>query len=80
MTTTTAAPDHAATRAERGRFGDLLHAEWTKFRTVRGWVIGMAVAALVTVLIGLLSAAGSHTSCNGGRATSSIRWGPAARP
>jgi ABC-type transport system involved in multi-copper enzyme maturation permease subunit len=66
MTTTTAAPDRAATRAERGGFSDLLHAEWTKFRTVRGWVIGMAVAALVTVLIGLLSAAGSHTSCNGG--------------
>ena len=64
--TTTAAPDRAATRAGRGRFGDLLHSEWTKFRTVRGWVIGMAVAALVTVLIGLLSAAGSHTSCNGG--------------
>ena len=66
MTTTTAAPDRAATRAGHGRFSDLLHAEWTKFRTVRGWVIGMAVAALVTVLIGLLSAAGSHTSCNGG--------------
>jgi ABC-type transport system involved in multi-copper enzyme maturation permease subunit len=66
MTTTTAAPDRAATRAERGRFSDLLHAEWTKFRTVRGWVIGMAVAALVIVLVGLLSAAGSHTSCNGG--------------
>jgi ABC-type transport system involved in multi-copper enzyme maturation permease subunit len=66
MTPTTAALDRAATRAERGGFGDLLHAEWTKFRTVRGWVIGMAVAALVTVLVGLLSAAGSHTSCNGG--------------
>jgi len=65
MTTTTAAPDRAATRAERGGFSDLLHAEWTKFRTVRGWVTGMAMAALVTVLIGLLSAAGSHTSCNG---------------
>ena len=36
MTTTTAAPDRAATRTERGRFTDLLHAEWTKFRTVRG--------------------------------------------
>ena len=66
MTTTTAAPDRAATRTERGSFTDLLHAEWTKFRTVRGWVIGMVVAALVTLLIGLLSAAGSHTSCNGG--------------
>jgi len=66
MTTTTAAPGRAATRTERGRFTDLLHAEWTKFRTVRGWVIGMVAAALVTLLIGLLSAMGSHSSCNGG--------------
>jgi ABC-type transport system involved in multi-copper enzyme maturation permease subunit len=66
MTATTAAPDRAAARAERGGFTDLLHAEWTKFRSVRGWVIGMVIAALVTVLVGLLSAAGSHTSCNGG--------------
>ena len=27
----------------------MLRAEWTKFRTVRGWVIGMTVALLVTV-------------------------------
>src|SRR5215471_11374161 len=66
MTTTTAAQDRVATRAGRGSFTGLLHAEWTKFRSVRGWVIGMVVAALVTVLVGLLSAAGSHTSCNGG--------------
>jgi len=65
MTTTTAAPDRAATRAEHGSFGDLLRAEWTKFRSVRGWVIGMVVAGLVTVLVGLLSGVGSHTSCNG---------------
>jgi ABC-type transport system involved in multi-copper enzyme maturation permease subunit len=66
MTTTTAPPDRPSTRTGRGGFADLLHAEWTKFRTVRGWVIAMAVAGLVTVLVGLLSAAGSHTSCNGG--------------
>jgi ABC-2 family transporter protein len=66
MTTTSAAPGRAATRTERGSFTGLLHAEWTKFRTVRGWVIGTVVAALVTLLIGLLSAVGSHTSCNGG--------------
>ena len=30
-------------------FAHLLHAEWTKFRTVRGWVIAVIVAALVTV-------------------------------
>ena len=36
------------TRAQSGAgpgFGQLLRAEWTKFRTVRGWVIGMLVAA-----------------------------------
>ncbi|MFD1541335.1 ABC transporter permease subunit [Nonomuraea guangzhouensis] len=46
-------------------FARLLRAEWTKFRTVRGWVLAMAAAALVTVLLGLLSASGSHQSCGG---------------
>ncbi|NUO96451.1 MAG: ABC transporter permease subunit [Nonomuraea sp.] len=41
----------------------LVRAEWTKFRTVRGWVLGMALATLVTVALGLLSASGSHASC-----------------
>jgi ABC-type transport system involved in multi-copper enzyme maturation permease subunit len=52
--------------ARRDGFAHLVRAEWTKFRTVRGWVIGMAVAILVTVLLAYLTAAGSHTSCNGG--------------
>lgn len=43
----------------------LIHAEWTKFRTVRGWVIGMLVAVPLTVLVGLLGPAGSHLSCSG---------------
>ena len=38
---------HLAGRARTG-FAQLLRAEWTKFRTVRGWVIGLVVAALVT--------------------------------
>jgi ABC-type transport system involved in multi-copper enzyme maturation permease subunit len=42
-------------------FAQLLRAEWTKFRTVRGWVIGMIIAALVTVGIALLD----HSSCGG---------------
>ena len=42
-------------------FGPLLWAEWIKFRTVRGWVIGMLVAALVTVGIALLN----HSGCGG---------------
>ncbi|MEV1247393.1 ABC transporter permease subunit [Nonomuraea sp. NPDC049750] len=49
----------------RSGFARLLRAEWTKFRTVRGWVLAMVGAALVTVLLGLLSASGSHTSCGG---------------
>ncbi|MBB4907516.1 ABC transporter permease subunit [Actinophytocola algeriensis] len=43
----------------------LIHAEWTKFRTVRGWVIGMLVAIPLTVLVGLLGPAGSQMSCAG---------------
>jgi hypothetical protein len=49
----------------RDGFRQLLRAEWTKFRTVRGWVIGIGVAALVTVLMGLLGPAGSSLSCVG---------------
>jgi len=63
----TQAPPWAAgpVPAARDTFAGTLRAEWTKFRTVRGWVAGMAVAALVTVLLGLLSASGSMSSCNG---------------
>jgi ABC-type transport system involved in multi-copper enzyme maturation permease subunit len=49
--------------AGRDSFGHTLRAEWTKFRTVRGWVIGMGIAGLLTVLIGYLSAAGSQVGC-----------------
>ncbi|MEW2354848.1 hypothetical protein [Spirillospora sp. NPDC029432] len=47
-------------------FGRLLRAEWTKFRTVRGWTAAAIAAALVTVGLGLFSAAGSHSSCGTG--------------
>ncbi len=43
-----------------------IHAEWTKFRTVRGWVIATVAAVLVTVLLGVLAAMGSHMSCSNG--------------
>jgi ABC-type transport system involved in multi-copper enzyme maturation permease subunit len=43
----------------RSGFRHVLHAEWTKFRTVPGWVTGMAVAALLVVLVALLAGAGS---------------------
>lgn len=34
-----------------------LHAEWTKFRTVRGWVLTMAGALLATIVVGLVGTA-----------------------
>jgi len=51
-----------------GRHGllALIHAEWTKFRTVRGWTIGAAAAVVVALFISLLGPLGSHTSIAGG--------------
>jgi ABC-type transport system involved in multi-copper enzyme maturation permease subunit len=48
-------PYRPAQRAGRDSFAQLLHAEWTKFRTVRGWVTGMAAAALMVVLFAVLA-------------------------
>jgi ABC-type transport system involved in multi-copper enzyme maturation permease subunit len=76
MTTGTITPYRSGLEAGRDGFAQLLRAEWTKFRTVRGWVIGMAVAALVTVLIGLLTASGSHCSANGQTCHPSVPVGP----
>jgi hypothetical protein len=42
------------------RFGWLLRAEWTKLRTVRGWIVGIAASAVLIVGFGLLSAAGNE--------------------
>jgi len=72
MTTqTTAQPQPGATTGDSPRgtgFGGLLRAEWTKFRSVRGWVIGMILAALLMVFIGVFAAANSNIGCqiNGG--------------
>ncbi|MET0416115.1 MAG: hypothetical protein ABW022_08860 [Actinoplanes sp.] len=41
----------------------MIRAEWLKFRTVRGWTLGLAGAVVLTVLFGLAVAAGSHQSC-----------------
>ncbi len=52
--TATAAPYHSELPVGRDGFGQLLHAEWTKFRTVRGWVITAVAAALLIVLFAYL--------------------------
>jgi hypothetical protein len=41
----------------------VLRAEWTKFRSVRGWVIGMIVAAILTVLVGVFASGNASIGC-----------------
>jgi ABC-type transport system involved in multi-copper enzyme maturation permease subunit len=53
-----------STIVEQSRGGELraaLRAEWTKFRTVRGWMVGSVFAALMVVLFTFLQANGKHT-------------------
>jgi ABC-type transport system involved in multi-copper enzyme maturation permease subunit len=57
---TTLAPYRSELHTGRDGFAQLLRAEWTKFRTVRGWVIGMIVALLVIVGLGALTGANSE--------------------
>jgi ABC-type transport system involved in multi-copper enzyme maturation permease subunit len=63
-------------RAGRDGFVQLLRAEWTKVRTVRGWVIGLMAGALVIVLLGLFAAASSHAFCNGRACNLTVPVGP----
>jgi hypothetical protein len=60
---TTITPYRSDQRPGPDGFAQLLHAEWTKFRPVRGWVIGMIVAVVVAAGIGLLATGGSSSSC-----------------
>jgi ABC-type transport system involved in multi-copper enzyme maturation permease subunit len=55
-------PYHSELPVRHDGFGQLLRAEWTKFRTVRGWVIGVLVAVLLIVGLGALTGANSQCS------------------
>lgn len=70
---TTLSPPPATGRPERGAFGRVLHAEWTKFRTVRGWVLGSAGALVAIVVVGLLA---TGASSKGGLDVSKLPVGP----
>ena len=63
MTAGTVTPHQPDQQTGRDGFAPLLRAEWTKFRTVRGWVIGMIVAVLVMLGLGLFAAGASSSSC-----------------
>ncbi len=53
--TPTVTSHRSSQRVGRDGFPQVLHAEWTKFRTVRGWLIGMVAAALLLVLFAVLA-------------------------
>jgi len=59
---------------DRAGITRLLHAEWTKFRTVRGWVIALCAVAVVFVLLSFLSAFESRY------AEPSVPTGPGGEP
>ncbi|MEV7340178.1 ABC transporter permease subunit [Streptomyces sp. NPDC093544] len=65
----TVTPYRSQLPAGRDGFARLLRAEWTKFWTVRVWVLVLVVAAAVTVLISQLAASGSSTSSGGAPVT-----------
>jgi hypothetical protein len=48
------------------------HAEWVKFRSVRGWVIGVLVAVLAVIGVGQLN----HDSCSDNGAACTLPVGP----
>ena len=56
-------PYRSGLSSGRDGFGQLLHAEWTKFRTVRGWIIGLVIGLIVMAGLGLLTAGGAQSSC-----------------
>jgi len=66
MSTGTITPYRSGQRPGRDDFPHLLRAEWTKFRTVRGWVIAMVAAALLTALAVVALAGFSSGSQNAG--------------
>ena len=73
---TALAPHQSTARPSRTPgFGALLLAEWTKFRTVRGWVIGLVVAVIVAAGIGLLSSGGGQSTCQQANGGGQVRSG-----
>lgn len=65
MTATTLPPrlEDPVRPAGRGGFGRVLRAEWTKFRTVRGWVIAVLLAAVLIDVFGLFAAGKMSIGC-----------------
>src|SRR5215468_7155859 len=64
MSTSAITPYRSGQRRGRDDFAHLLRAEWTKLRSVRGWVIAMFGAALLTPLAVVALAAAANGKVN----------------
>jgi ABC-type transport system involved in multi-copper enzyme maturation permease subunit len=75
----TITPYRPGQRPGQDGFAQLVHAEWTKFRTVRGWILGLIAAVVVATGFGLLTTGNSGTLCQ--RAASGpVHCRPAPQP
>ena len=66
----------------RDSFGQTVRAEWTKLRTVRGWLIGLLLAALLPAGLAFLARSGCAVSTSGanGKSVTTACPGPAIGP
>lgn len=72
MTVPTITPYRSGQPAGRDGFAQLLRSEWTKFRTVRGWVVAM-IAAAIGVGLPIVALAGTAKDNN---STPNLPTGP----
>jgi ABC-type transport system involved in multi-copper enzyme maturation permease subunit len=79
MTTGAVTPHRSPLAPERESFWYLVHAEWTKFRTVRGWVIAVLVTIVAITAFAFLGAdvSGGCTGGNGASGAASAAACPA---
>jgi ABC-type transport system involved in multi-copper enzyme maturation permease subunit len=63
MSSAVLAPRRSDQGPGRVSFAWSLRAEWVKFRTVRGWVIAVIIAVLLTVLLGIFAAGHVSIGC-----------------
>jgi ABC-type transport system involved in multi-copper enzyme maturation permease subunit len=63
--TATITPYRPPGQAGHDGFAQLVRAEWTKFRTLRGWVIALVIAAALIAVVGVLLPRGDNQCSSG---------------
>jgi ABC-type transport system involved in multi-copper enzyme maturation permease subunit len=74
--TATMTPYRPPQQNGRAGFAPLMHAEWTKFRTLRGWLIAVVIAAVLIAVVGALLPRGSGCPGGGTGCLANVPTGP----